>query len=169
MNKKAVAQESVWDYPRPPRLEPTPRRVRVLGVGQTIADSTSAMRILETSHPPVYYIPAEQVNMCLLRRSPSLSTFCEFKGNAIYWTLDICLLDRQITIPDVAWSFPAPSPAYARIAGHMAFYASRLAEHDFDCWVDDERVIPQAGDFYGGWITSNLRGPFKGEPGSHHW
>jgi len=169
MNNTPNVMESVWDYPRPPRLEPTPRRIRVLGAGQTIADTTRASRILETSHPPVYYIPAEQVNMCLLHRSASLPTFCEFKGNAVYWTLEVCLHDRLVRIPDVAWSYPAPSPRYAAIAGHMAFYASRLAEYGFECWVDDERVIPQSGDFYGGWITSDLRGPFKGSPGTRHW
>ena len=161
--------ESVWDYPRPPRLEPTPRRIRILGAGQTVADTTKALRILETSHPPVYYLPIAQINMCLLRRSMAHSSFCEFKGSAVYWTLAVCQPDQVIEVPDVAWSYPSPSPPYAAIAGHLAFYASRLAQHGFECWVDDERVLPQAGDFYGGWITSNIRGPFKGEPGTGHW
>lgn len=169
MNNRPPAIESVWDYPRPPRLEPTPQRIRILGAGQTIADTTSAYRILETSHPPVYYIPPAQVNMCLFHRSAAHSTYCEFKGSAIYWTLAVCEAERVLTIPDVAWSYEVPSPRYAAIAGHMAFYASKLGEQGIECWVDDELVIPQSGDFYGGWITSNLRGPFKGAPGTRHW
>ena len=169
MNKQPQAAESVWDYPRPPRLEPTPRRIRILGAGHTIADTTSALRILETSHPPVYYIPPAQVNMHLFYRSLSQPSYCEFKGNASYWTLAFCLLDRAVTIPDVAWSYEKPSPPYAALAGHMAFYASRLAEQGMECWVDDEQIVPQPGDFYGGWITSDLRGPFKGAPGTRHW
>ena len=169
MNNEPPTVESVWDYPRPPRLEPTSRRIRILGADQTIADTTRALRILETSHPPVYYIPSEQVNMCLLRRSMTHTSFCEFKGSAIYWTLAICQPDKVVEIPDVAWSYPNPSPRYAAIAGHIAFYASRLAEQGLECWVDNELVKPQPGDFYGGWITSNLRGPFKGDPGTSHW
>ena len=169
MNNRPPAIESVWDYPRPPRLEPTPRRIRILGAGHTIADTTSALRILETSHPPVYYIPPAQVNMALLLRSQSHPTHCEFKGSAEYWTLELCQLDRSITIHDVAWSYTTPSPPYAALAGHMAFYANKLAAHGMECWVDDEQIIPQPGDFYGGWITSNLRGPFKGAPGTRHW
>jgi len=169
MNNQPIPVESVWDYPRPPRLESTSRRIRILGAGHTIADTTSAIRILETSHPPVYYIPAEQVDMCLLRRSMAHSTYCEFKGSAIYWTLGICQPEHIIEIPDVAWSYPTPSAPYAAIAGHMAFYASRLAQHGIECWVDDELVQAQPGDFYGGWITSNLRGPFKDARGTGHW
>lgn len=169
MNKQAEAAESVWDYPRPPRLEPTSRRIRILGAGHTVADTTSALRILETSHPPVYYIPPAQVNMQLFYRSLAQSTFCEFKGSAAYWTLSFCEIDRAITIPDVAWSYDTPSPRYAALAGHMAFYASKLADHGLECWVDDEQIVPQSGDFYGGWITSDLRGPFKGAPGTHRW
>jgi hypothetical protein len=107
--------------------------------------------------------------MDLLVRSQSHSTFCEFKGSADYWTLQICQLDQAVTIPDVAWSYAAPSSPYAALAGHIAFYANKLAEHGMECWVDDEQVVPQPGDFYGGWITSNLRGPFKGAPGTRHW
>jgi uncharacterized protein (DUF427 family) len=162
--------ESVWDYPRPPRLEPAGRRIRILGAGLTLADTSSALRILETSHPPVYYLPPAQVDMRLLRRSASPSTFCEFKGFATYWTLELCEPNYPpVHIPDVAWSYEQPSKPYAALAHHLAFYANRLGDNDFECWVDDERIVPQPGDFYGGWITSNLRGPFKGAPGTRGW
>ncbi len=170
MNDLSSPIESVWDYPRPPRLEPCSRRIRILGAGQTIADTSSALRILETSHPPVYYLPPEQVSMHLLRPSLTPSSFCEFKGFATYWNLEVWRINEPaVQIHDVAWSYERPSAAYAALAHRLAFYASRLAEHGIACWVDDERIIPQSGDFYGGWITSNLRGPFKGEPGTGHW
>jgi len=153
--------ESVWDYPRPPRLEPVPQRIRVRHSGITVADSVAALRILETSHPPVYYIPAHDVVADLLRPSVSRQSFCEFKGLASYWDLVI----EGSTVRDVGWSYAQPVAAYAALAGHLAFYASKVDE----CWVGDERVVPQAGDFYGGWITTNLRGPFKGAPGTLGW
>ncbi len=149
--------ESVWEYPRPPRLEAVTERIRVVDGGRTLADTTEALRVLETSHPPVYYVPAEAVDFSRLARSATGRSFCEFKGFADYWSLD----GGQ----DVAWSYPRPTDAYRGLAGHLAFYASRVEE----CWVDDERVLAQAGDFYGGWITQNLRGPFKGAPGTRHW
>ena len=160
--------ESVWDYPRPPRLEPTARRIRIRHAGNLIADTAPApaLRILETSHPPVYYLPKSAVAMHLLRRSTSRGSFCEFKGVAAYWDFDI---PRNGAPPllagDVAWSYESPNQPYAALAGHLAFYASRVDE----CWVDDELVQPQEGDFYGGWITSDLRGPFKGAPGTRGW
>jgi uncharacterized protein (DUF427 family) len=170
MNKDATATESVWDYPRPPRLEATPRRIRILHPDYTIADSSSALRVLETSHPPVFYLPPQQVDMRLLRWSESPGTYCEFKGVASYWHLEIPRPGHApLVIPDAAWSYETPTRRYAAMAGHLAFYASRLAEGGIDCMVDDERVLPQPGDFYGGWITSNLRGPFKGAPGTRHW
>jgi uncharacterized protein (DUF427 family) len=149
--------ESVWDYPRPPLIEPAGARIRILHAGHTLADTTDALRILETSHPPVYYLPSAAIDMRLLHRSPARQSFCEFKGLATYWSL--------ADAPDVAWSYESPSPSYAALAHHLAFYATKVDE----CRVDDERVIPQAGDFYGGWITGNLRGPFKGAPGTRHW
>ena len=162
--------ESVWDYPRPPRLEPTPRRIRVRHGGSLVADTTQghtpALRILETSHPPVYYLPKTAVAMHLLRRSASRASFCEFKGVATYWDLDIPREGApRLLAGDVAWSYESPAREYAALAGHLAFYANRVDE----CWVDDERVQPQDGDFYGGWITSELRGPFKGAPGTRGW
>jgi uncharacterized protein (DUF427 family) len=156
-----LAVESVWDYPRPPRLESTSARVRILHQGQTIADTIRALRILETSHPPVYYIPPADCTLSLLRRSPSHSSYCEFKGFATYW--DLVLPDIEIS--QAGWSYESPTPPYAALAGHLALYASKLDE----CWVNEERIVPQPGDFYGGWITSNLRGPFKGAPGTRHW
>jgi uncharacterized protein (DUF427 family) len=154
----AMKRESVWDYPRPPRLEPTKRRIRVIHAGETIAETTAALRILETSHPPVYYIPPADIALEKLRRSASRGSFCEFKGVASYWQL-------QGAETDVAWSYDRPSAPYRALAGYLAFYASRVDE----CWVDDERVVPQEGDFYGGWITRNLDGPFKGGAGTRGW
>jgi uncharacterized protein (DUF427 family) len=154
--------ECVWDYPRPPRLEPTPRRIRILHAGQVVVDSTSSLRILETSHPPVYYLPRTAIAPGMLQRSASRASFCEFKGLATYWNL---LVPGAEPVVDAAWSYEQPSVRYAALRSHLAFYASKLDE----CWVDEERVLPQAGDFYGGWITSDLRGPFKGAPGTRNW
>jgi uncharacterized protein (DUF427 family) len=156
--------ESVWDYPRPPHLEPTPSHIRIVHRGIVLADTTNALRILETSHPPVYYIPPADIAMHHLERSPTRSSFCEFKGHATYWAI------RSITpashdVPDAAWSYPHPTPSYAALRDHLAFYASRVDE----CTVDGELVQPQPGDFYGGWITSRIRGPFKGPPGTRGW
>ena len=153
--------ESVWDYPRPPRLEPVPERVRIVHDGVTVTESAAAFRILETSHPPVYYIAREAIAQGLLSRSASRQSFCEFKGLATYWNLEA----GGATVRDVAWSYEQPTAAYAKLAGHLAFYASKVDE----CWVGDELVQAQAGDFYGGWITSNLRGPFKGAAGTLGW
>jgi uncharacterized protein (DUF427 family) len=170
MNSPAASVECVWDYPRPPRLESTSRSIRVLHPRFAIADTARALRILETSHPPVYYLPPEHVAQHLLRRSSTSQSFCEFKGLATYWNLEIPQPnDIPLLLHDVAWSYEAPTPRYSALKGHLAFYANRLAEHQIDCWVDDERILPQAGDFYGGWITANLRGPFKGAPGTRHW
>jgi uncharacterized protein (DUF427 family) len=156
----AAGQESVWDYPRPPRLERVGERLRVMFNGETIADTVGAFRVLETSHPPVYYLPPGDTAQHCLRAAPGTS-WCEFKEHAKYWSLDINgkLADRA------AWSYPEPSRAFAEIAGFLAFYASRVDE----CWVGDERVQPQQGDFYGGWITSRVVGPFKGGPGTRGW
>ncbi len=154
-------QESVWDYPRPPRVEPVTERVRIICNGETIADTTRALRVLETSHPPVYYIPPEDMRMDLLARVPAYQTYCEFKGTAAYWTLRVG--DRVVA--NAAWSYPAPSAGYESLKDYLAFYAGRVDE----CYVGAERVQPQAGDFYGGWITSKIVGPFKGGPGTRGW
>ncbi len=154
------ATESVWDYPRPPRVEPSERRVRVIVDGSVIAESTRAVRVLETSHPPGWYIPREDVRMDLLRPT-SRQTACEFKGQAAYFHVSAGGRDRR----DAAWTYERPLPGYEAITGHIAFYPGRVDE----AWVDDERVQPQAGDFYGGWITSDVTGPFKGAPGTRGW
>lgn len=156
----SAGQESVWDYPRPPRLERTSARLRVIFNDQTIADTTSGYRVLETSHPPVYYIPPRDIAQQYLHRAPG-SSWCEFKGDASYWSVDV---DGR-TAENAAWSYPAPAAAFVEITGYLAFYASRVDQ----CWVDDERVQPQEGDFYGGWITSRIVGPFKGAAGTRGW
>jgi uncharacterized protein (DUF427 family) len=156
----AAGQESVWDYPRPPRCEPVSARLLVTFHGQTIADTMAGYRVLETSHPPVYYIPPGDIVAHYLKAAPG-SSFCEFKGRAKYWSLDV---DGQVSA-NAAWSYPKPTAGFAAIAGYLAFYASRVEA----CFVGDERVQPQAGDFYGGWITSRIVGPFKGAPGTLAW
>ncbi len=153
-------RESVWDYPRPPRVEPSTRRIWVVLGGVTLADTRRALRVLETSHPPVYYIPPEDVRREYL--SPStLHTWCEFKGMASY--LNARVGDRLVR--DAAWYYPHPSPGYEALAGFIAFYPGKMDA----CYVDGERVRPQPGDFYGGWITSDVEGPFKGGPGTRAW
>jgi uncharacterized protein (DUF427 family) len=151
---------SVWDFPRPPAVEPEAARVRIEHRGTTVVDTTAALRVLETSHPPVYYVPPSDVLADALRPSRRTS-FCEFKGEAAY--LDVHVRDE--VLPDVAWSYAHPSPGFEAIARHVAFYPA-----PFDaCWVGDERATPQPGGFYGGWVTSRYAGPFKGEPGTSGW
>jgi len=153
-------QESVWDYPRPPRVEPVPERIRIVVDGVVIADTTSALRVLETAGAPVYYVPRKDVRMDLLKRS-STGSFCEWKGLAGYWSL----VEPSRRIPDLAWSYERPSRGFEAIADHLAFYAGKVDE----AWVGDERATPQPGRFYGGWLTSRITGPVKGEPGSSGW
>ena len=153
-------QESVWDYPRPPRVEESPRRVRVVFNGETIADTTRARRVLETSHPPVYYVPPDDIRTEFLHRTPRWS-FCEWKGRAGYYTVRVG--DREA--PDAAWFYPDPTPGFESIRDYVAFYPSRMEA----CYVDDERVASQEGDFYGGWITKEIVGPFKGGPATRGW
>ncbi|MBN8595747.1 MAG: DUF427 domain-containing protein [Anaerolineae bacterium] len=153
-------QESVWDYPRPPRVEPTSRRVRVEFNGLTIVDTVRAMRVLETSHPPAFYLPPDDIQMAYLTPT-ARHTFCEFKGAASYWTLRVG--NREVE--NVAWSYQTPSAGFEVIRGYLAFYPGRVDA----CFVDNERVLPQEGDFYGGWITSEVLGPFKGPPGTWGW
>lgn len=153
-------QESAWDYPRPPRVEPSTRHVVARFGGMTIADSRQALRVLETTHPPVFYVPPHHVRMELMTLSP-LHTRCEFKGTASYY--DISLDGR--TAHNVAWVYLDPSRGYERLRGHLAFYPGRVDE----AFVDGERVTPQEGSFYGGWITKDVVGPFKGGPGTWSW
>jgi uncharacterized protein (DUF427 family) len=154
-------QESVWDYPRPPRLEPTTRRLRILHRGVTLADTVRGLRTLETSHPPTYYLPPADIDMARLHPSAQRGSFCEWKGVARYWDVHIGP-DRLF---GVGWSYPEPTPGFAALKHHIAFYAAPFDE----VWAGDERVRPQPGGFYGGWITSDLAGPFKGVPGSQFW
>jgi uncharacterized protein (DUF427 family) len=156
----APGQESVWDYPRPPRLEPAGCRIKVVLAGITIADTTEALRVLETSHPPVYYLPPDAIEPGTLTPTGRRS-FCEFKGWASY--LDVTAGSR--TEPDAAWAYADPSPGYEAMAGYVALYAAQMDA----CYVDGERVQPQSGRFYGGWVTSRVTGPFKGVPGSMSW
>ena len=160
MSNQVRPSESVWDYPRPPRLERSSRRVRVEHAGVMIVDTDRAVRVLETSHPPVYYVPLEDVRPGVLGPSNRTST-CEYKGVASYWHL--VMGDRRS--PDAAWSFENPSPGYERLKGMIAFYPGRVDR----CLVDEEAVEPQQGDFYGGWITSEIVGPIKGGPGTSGW
>lgn len=153
-------QESVWAYPRPAIAEPSGHSLRIEHRGRTIAKTRSSIRTLETSHPPSYYIPPADILAAALRPSDRRS-FCEWKGEAVYHDL---ILDGEV-LRDVAWSYPAPSPPFAALRDHLAFYAA-----PFDgCFVDGARVVPQPGGFYGGWITPDLAGPFKGVPGSRLW
>lgn len=153
-------QESVWRFPRPAVAEPSDRHVRIEHRGIVVADSRSPIRTLETSHPPSWYLPPADVATDLLRASDRRS-FCEWKGPAVYWHL---IVDGE-TLRDVAWSYPDPTPAFVSLRDHLAFYAAPLDR----CTVDGEQVRPQPGGFYGGWITSDLAGPFKGVPGSMGW
>jgi uncharacterized protein (DUF427 family) len=153
--------EHVWDYPRPPVVRPCLPRVRIELAGEVIADSTDALRVLETSHPPTIYFPPADVRGDLLAASRARSTWCEFKGAARYLDATVC----GRTVRAIAWTFPQPTAGYEAIRDHVAFYPGRVDA----AWVDDERVHAQEGDFYGGWITSDLVGPFKGAPGTLGW
>jgi len=153
--------ERVWDYPRPPAVLPCHQRVRVELGGETLADSTRGLRVLETSHPPTVYVPRGDVRFDLLEHSDARSSWCEFKGTARY--LDAAVGDRRSRA--VAWTYPSPSPGYEALRDHVAFYPGRVDA----AWIDEERVQPQEGDFYGGWITGEVIGPFKGPPGTLVW
>lgn len=158
--KPQPGQESVWDYPRPPRMEPTSRRIQIIFHGVTIADTNRALRVLETSHPPSYYIPPADIQMQYLTRTERTS-FCEWKGQAGYYTVQV----GDKIAENVGWFYPNPVPAYAALKDYVTFYAGPMDA----CYVDGERVEPQPGQFYGGWITSDVVGPFKGIPGSMGW
>ena len=156
MNQQQIepgpGQESVWDYPRPPRVEKTARHVHVVFDGEVIADTRRASRVLETSHPPVYYIPPEDIRIEYLTET-GRRTWCEWKGQAGYYSLSV----EGEQVNNAAWFYPDPTPGYEAIRGHVA------------CYVDGERVQAQPGDFHGGWITSDIVGPFKGGLGTAGW
>lgn len=153
-------QESVWDYPRPPRIEAVSDLLRVEFAGVTLAKTDLGLRVLETSSPPVYYFPPEDVRTEFLTRMVH-ATFCEWKGVATYWNVEV----RGRRQEAVGWSYEQPSEDYEAIAGYVAFYAGLVDA----CYVGNERVLPQPGDYYGGWVTSNIVGPFKGSPGTEGW
>ncbi len=153
-------QESVWDYPRPPRLEGSKKHIQVVLNGIVIADTQRAWRILETSHPPVYYIPPQDVKMEYLVPT-SKHTYCEWKGAASYYTLKVA----NRTVVNGAWYYTQPSAGYEALANAIAFYPSQVDA----CYVDGEQVQAQTGDFYGGWITKDIVGPFKGGVGTYGW
>ena len=153
--------ERVADYPRPPRLERSPRRVRIVLGGQTVVDTDAAWRVLETHHPPSYYLPADAFAPGALLPSAGRGSVCEWKGQAEYWTVQA----GGAVARDAAWGYPDPTPAFAAIAGHVAVYAGRMDA----CYVGGDLVVPQEGGFYGGWITPDLVGPFKGGPGTMFW
>jgi uncharacterized protein (DUF427 family) len=152
--------ESVWDYPRPPALVPCERRVRIELAGEIVAETTAALRVLETSHPPTIYVPPADIAPGRISETAGRS-FCEWKGVARYFDV-VARSRREVR---AAWSYPEPAAPYEALRDHVAFYPGRMDA----CWLDDERVQPQPGDFYGGWITADLRGPFKGERGTRHW
>lgn len=155
-----LGQESVWDYPRPPRLEDSSGHIRVIFNSLVIADTHEAKRVLETSHPPVYYIPPRDIQMHYLIKS-QLTSWCEFKGKAHYYTVVVNDKEAQ----NAAWYYPSPAPDFLAISNYVAFYPGLM---DY-CYVNDEKVKAQKSDFYGGWITENIVGPFKGETGTRGW
>ena len=155
-------QESVWDYPRPPLVEPVPENLRVIFNGQEIVNTNRSFRVLETSHPPTYYIPKQDIQMQYLEQAPARSTYCEFKGQASYYSVRV----QDKVASNCAWSYPSPSSSrFEPIADYVSFYASNMDA----CYVGDEKVQAQEGDFYGGWITSKIVGPFKGGAGTWGW
>jgi len=153
-------QENVWDYPRPAIAEATQAHIVIEHNGVTIADTRNAVRVLETSHPPNYYIPPEDMAQGVLRRAAG-SSMCEWKGAAKYWDV----VAGNAVLERVGWSYPTPTPTFQILRDYLAFYAAPFDQ----CLVDGEVVIPQPGQFYGGWITSAVAGPFKGIPGSRFW
>jgi uncharacterized protein (DUF427 family) len=153
-------QESVWDFPRPPRVEVVADRLTVVVAGRVVADTTAGLRVLETSQAPAYYFPPDDVDATLVRAADR-TTYCEWKGTAGYF--DVVVGDRVER--EAAWTYPDPVPAFGAIAGYLAFYAQRADR----CTVGDDVVSPNDGDFYGGWITPRVVGPFKGGAGSRGW
>jgi len=153
-------QESAWDYPRPPRVEPSDERVEVWLGEVRIAASTRSLRVLETSHPPTYYLPVDDFEPGALLATGG-SSWCEFKGRATYFDVH----GADAVAPRAAWTYPTPSPGFERIAGYVAVMPGAMER----CTVDGEVVRAQEGGFYGGWITARVVGPFKGGPGSWGW
>jgi uncharacterized protein (DUF427 family) len=153
-------QESVWDYPRPPKVEPVTEKIRVEFAGVVLAETENAYRVLETAGAPVYYVPPEDVKMEYLTPSEK-NTFCEWKGPTHYWTVQV----GERRVEDAAWSYPEPYEGFEVIKDYLAFYVQKMDA----CYVGEQRATPQPGKYYGGWVTPNIVGPFKGEPGSENW
>lgn len=152
-------QESVWDYPRPPRIDPSSEHVVVVFAGEVVAETRASLRVLETSQPPAYYVPPTDVNLDILVPAGGRS-FCEWKGEAAYFDVEA----HGQRLDQVAWAYPNPTERFSLLADHVAFYAQRL-----HCTIDGEVVSGNEGTFYGGWITSKVVGPFKGGLGSAWW
>ncbi len=158
-------QESAWDYPRPPRLEPTGELVEVELGGRVVASTRTGWRVLETSHPPTYYLPRAAFTPGSLRTCAGAS-WCEWKGRASYFDLVAeAAGGAQVVAPRAAWTYEHPTPGFADLAGAVAVMPGLVDR----CAVDGETVVPQPGGFYGGWITSRVVGPFKGPPGTAGW
>ncbi|MBT8383616.1 MAG: DUF427 domain-containing protein [Ignavibacteriaceae bacterium] len=158
--KPQKRQESAWDYPRPPRLEKVIKEIKIIFNNSKIALTKDAYRVLETSHPPVYYIPPNDIKMEFLVFG-SGSSYCEWKGMASYYNVKVGAREAL----KAGWYYPKPTNEFFAIQNYVAFYADKMD----GCFVDDELVTPQPGGFYGGWITKDIVGPFKGEPGSFGW
>ena len=161
IHEPGPGQRSVWSFPRPPAIEAVGERIRIEHAGRTIVDSTDALAVLETSHPPSYYVPASDVDASVLRREPGRGSMCEWKGQAVYYAVVL----GDTILSSVGWSYPDPFDDFAALAGRLSFYCA-----PFDaCWVGQARARPQPGGFYGGWVTQAFTGPFKGIPGSSGW
>ncbi|MFT5434487.1 MAG: hypothetical protein ACI9OJ_005200 [Myxococcota bacterium] len=154
-------QQSVWSYPRPARLERNERHIVVVFDGRVVAETSAGFRVIETSHPPTYYLPPDDIDLGMVRRVPGRGSFCEWKGYATYFDVVTESQDQR----RACWTYLDPSPSFVPMTGHVAFYAAMMAE----CRVDGEVAKPQQGAFYGGWITSHVAGPFKGPPGTEYW
>lgn len=153
-------QESVWDYPRPPRVEDVAKHIKIVFNSELLVDTHHAKRVLETSHPPNYYIPEADIRPGVLIPSAH-STFCEWKGWANYYSVKV----GEAEATNAAWYYPNPNAAFVELKGYVGFYPEPMDA----CYVDKEKVRPQAGTFYAGWITNNIVGPFKGESGTRVW
>ena len=158
--KPTPGQESVWDYPRPPRLEKTDVHIQIFFNEIEIVDSKQTYRVLETSHPPVYYIPLSDIRTEFLKKAPG-NSYCEWKGLANYYSVEA----NGKVAEKAAWYYPDPTADFMEIKNYVAFYPGFMDA----CLVNGEKVRPQPGGFYGGWITNNIVGPFKGEPGTMFW
>lgn len=152
-NKPKDGQESVWDYPRPPKLASDNREILIIFANKIIARTTKAIRVLETGNPPAFYIPKTDINMDFLNKTPGVSR-CEWKGEAIYWNVAV----EDKLVERVAWSYPQPNQEFSKIKSHISFFPSKLF-----CYVNGEHVKPQPGGFYPGWITKEITGPVRGE------